>query len=83
MLDARYLEACERLDKTGKGSVKVKGGAVVTGSLLDWCSVTDDPEGRGYITLMTSNGDAVDVYSDEFLELTDDGSGGTPDEVVS
>jgi hypothetical protein len=69
MLSAKYLEACKLLDKAGTGSVKVKGGTVITGSLLDWCSITDDPEGRGYITLMTADGHATDVYSDEFSEL--------------
>lgn len=59
MLDAKYLEACKHLDKAGRGSVK--GGTVITGSLLDWCSVTDDPEGRGYIALMTADGHATDT----------------------
>lgn len=71
MRNEEYLEACKRIVETKHGSIRVYDGTVVTGSLFDWCSVTDDPEGRGYITLMTSDGDAVDIYSDEFSELLD------------
>lgn len=68
-----FRRACMAIYESGRGAVRTKSGAVVSGTFFDCESEWDDPIGDGFISLKGPDGIVRDVYASEFDCLLEDG----------
>ena len=71
-----YDEACDYLERVGHGTVKAKGGRVVSGSLANIESKWDDPDGIGAVYIKTGPDYGEIVFANEFECLLEEGEEG-------
>ena len=71
-----YEEACDYLERVGRGTVRTKDGRTYSGSLMDVVSRWDDPRGVGCVGIKTCEAGGYDIYADEFECLIEEGEDG-------
>lgn len=68
-----YDEACDYLERVGRGTVRIKDGRTFAGPLMDVESKWDDPEGVGNLSIRTSERGGVMISASEFECLLEEG----------